>query len=142
METLDQYRRDARDFGQQPLLVTAQGKVLDLKSGYIPLLSTFTHEDKAAKGLRKGRTIADGDVPVYYTAFELVRDNQVLLLHGESGSGKTTFGGHLCHRIVTQRPPQPTPVLRNESGQVEDEFWDTTDLLPCYFAIDDTRTPR
>ncbi|PIA93273.1 hypothetical protein CB0940_04456 [Cercospora beticola] len=130
----------AKRFGHEPLLVLPSGEVLDLVTGYIPLLSTFTHEDKAAKGLRKGKTGDNKDAPVHYSALELVRDNKFLLLTGESGSGKTTFAKVLCHRFVAEAPlvsEQELPLIRNESGDAHPEVWERPALLPCYFPIAD-----
>ncbi|GIZ44031.1 hypothetical protein CKM354_000724000 [Cercospora kikuchii] len=130
----------AKGFGHEPLLVLPSGEVLDLVTGYIPLLSTFTHEDKAAKGLRKAKTSDNKDAPVQYSALELVRDNKFLLLPGESGSGKTTFAKFLCHRFVVEDPlvlEEEFPLVRNESGDARPEVWEQPALLPCYFAIAD-----
>ncbi|PPJ60986.1 hypothetical protein CBER1_02038 [Cercospora berteroae] len=140
MDLAANFIQNAKNFGHEPLLVLPSGEVLDLSTGYIPLLSTFTHEDKAAKGLRKGKTGDDKDAPVHYSALELVRDNKCLLLTGESGSGKTTFAKHLCHRFVGENPlvlEEGMPLIRNESGDAHPEVWEKPALLPCYFPIED-----
>ncbi|RYZ81263.1 MAG: hypothetical protein EOP04_24315 [Proteobacteria bacterium] len=77
-EILEQRQGLSVSFGSEPLLVHPDGRVLDLATGYIPLLSTFTTEDKAAKGLRKGKETSSE--PVYFSLLDIVRDNQVLLL--------------------------------------------------------------
>lgn len=57
----------------------------------------FTHEDKAAKGLRSLREpqLAP-EPPVYFTAREAVAMFPRLLLLGEQGTGKTTFSRQLA----------------------------------------------
>lgn len=140
MDIAADFRQKAKRFGHEPLLVLPSGDVLDLATGYIPLLSTFTHEDKAAKGLRKGKTSDNKDAPVHYSALELVRDNRFLLLTGESGSGKTTFAKSLCHRFVAEDhlvSEEDLPLIRNESGDAHSELWEKPELLPCYFPIAD-----
>ncbi|KAF2164074.1 hypothetical protein M409DRAFT_37122 [Zasmidium cellare ATCC 36951] len=139
MTTLEEQRRTATDFGSHSLLIHPNGQTLDLATGYIPLLSTFSHEDKAAKGLRKGKTSDERDNPVYLSALELVRDNQILLLSGPSGCGKTTFAKHLCFRVATQSLPTSAPIIRNEASELHDEVWNTNGLLPCYFDIGDAQ---
>jgi iron(II)-dependent oxidoreductase len=68
---LERHRLLSASFGSEPLLVHPDGRVIDLATGYIPLLSTFTTEDKAAKGLRKGKETFTP--PVYFSLLELLR---------------------------------------------------------------------
>ncbi|NGP18817.1 P-loop NTPase family protein [Devosia aurantiaca] len=57
----------------------------------------FTHEDKAAKGLRSFREPqAAPEPPVYFTAREAVAMFPRLLLLGERGAGKTVFAKALA----------------------------------------------
>lgn len=57
----------------------------------------FSHEDKAAKGLRSLREPAAApQPPVYFTAREMANANPHLLLLGERGSGKTVFARQLA----------------------------------------------
>ncbi|KAK4498837.1 hypothetical protein PRZ48_009347 [Zasmidium cellare] len=139
MAILEEQKRTATEFGNHPLLIHPNGQTLDLASGYIHLLSTFSHEDKAAKGLRKGKTSNEQDDPVYFSALELVRENKILLLSGPSGCGKTTFAKHTCFRIATQSTSTSAPIARNENGDFHDEIWDTKGLFPCYFDIEDAQ---
>lgn len=136
MAPVAELRSTAAGFGSQPLLISPQGAILDLQNGYIPLLTDFTHEDKAAKGLRKRTSDDKPEEPVYFTALEVVRDNRVLLLTGPSGSGKTTFAKYLCSCLEAYKRQTVRGVLRNESGLLHDEFWIDVDILPCYFAIE------
>jgi iron(II)-dependent oxidoreductase len=108
-EILERHRALSTSFGSEPLLVLPDGRVLDLATGYIPLLSTFTTEDKAAKGLRKGKE--SSAPPVYFSLNDLLRDNQALLLSGPSGSGKTTFAKHLCYSIAEQIRAAYSPAV-------------------------------
>lgn len=74
-EILDRQQALSANFGSEPLLVLPDGRTLDLATGYIPLLSSFTTEDKAAKGLRKGKETSSE--PVYFSLLDLARDNQI-----------------------------------------------------------------
>jgi iron(II)-dependent oxidoreductase len=57
----------------------------------------FTHEDKAAKGLRSLREPQTApEPPVYFTAREAVGMFPRLLLLGERGAGKSVFGRQLA----------------------------------------------
>ncbi|GAB7334902.1 hypothetical protein MBLNU13_g06791t2 [Cladosporium sp. NU13] len=127
-EILEQQQALSANFGSEPLLVLPDGRTFDLAAGYIPLLSTFTTEDKAAKGLRKGKE--KSSEPVYFSLLDLVRDNQVLLLSGPAGSGKTTFAKHLCFRLSGQNH-----VGRDTAVDVASELLGLLDSRPCYFAI-------
>jgi iron(II)-dependent oxidoreductase len=136
-EILERHRLRSASFGSEPLLVHPDGRVLDLATGYIPLLSTFTTEDKAAKGLRKGKETSTE--PIYFSLLELLRDNQVLLLSGPSGSGKTTFAKHLCFSIAKQNDVahEATVDKTTDAGVAE---WDLRGLQPCYFAFNADHT--
>ena len=134
---LEQHKLLSASFGSEPLLVRPDGRVLDLATGYIPLQSTFTTEDKAAKGLRKGKeTSAES---IYFSLLELLRDNQVLLLSGPSGSGKTTFAKHLCFSIAEQNEASSEAAIDKamDAGIVER---DLRGLRPCYFALNGDHT--
>ncbi|KAH3904875.1 hypothetical protein HBI56_226350 [Parastagonospora nodorum] len=131
----EQLQNIAVGFGSSPLLVHPDGTTIDLETGYIPLLVNFTHEDKAAKGLRKRSADDEAKPPVYYSALEVVRDHKVLLLSGVSGSGKTTFAKHLCFGLATGRFKQAQLLARNDVGAVYEEVWDATNVVPCYVEV-------
>ncbi|GJC99518.1 serine/threonine protein kinase [Colletotrichum higginsianum] len=135
-DTLQRHRAAAESFGSESLLVLQDGTTVDLASGYIPLLARFTHEDKAAKGLRKRSAGDKPEPPIYFSALELVRDNELLLLTGSSGSGKTTFAKHLCFRLATSGFGHARPLVRNDFGDTREEAWGSGRFLPCYFAVD------
>lgn len=118
-----------------PLLILPNNQAVDLATGYIPLLTNFTHEDKAAKGLRKRGPDAVPESPIHFTALELVRDNRLLLLSGPTGSGKTTFAKWLCQWLVSQKE-SVADVVRNELGDVREERWNVKGLRPYYFSIE------
>lgn len=120
------------NFGREPLLVHPNGRVLDLAAGYITLLSTFTTEDRDAKGLRKGKE--KSTEPVYFSLLDLVRDNRVLLLSGPSGSGKSTFAKHLCFSIAEHSRIACNAAVDEVAGAANDQ-WDLKGLQACYFAI-------
>jgi iron(II)-dependent oxidoreductase len=134
-DVLKQQRLKSTSFGSEPLLVHPDGRILDLATGYIPLLSTFTTEDKAAKGLRKGKETSSQ--PEYFSLLQLVLDNQILLLSGPVGSGKTTFAKHLCWSLVDHDQAIHHATALDESS-VTSEQWNTSGLQPFYFAIKDT----
>jgi iron(II)-dependent oxidoreductase len=128
-------RHDAARFGSEPLLTLPEGRSIDLASGYIPLLAQFTFEDKAAKGLRKRKAGQKPEPPIHFSALELVRDNQILLLTGPSGSGKTTFAKHLCFQLTTDGFNKPRSLIRNELGDVRRDTWDLGKVLPHYYVV-------
>jgi iron(II)-dependent oxidoreductase len=133
-EILERHSSLSAGFGSETLLVLPDGRVLDLATGYIPLLSTFTTEDKAAKGLRKGKE--SSTPPAYFSLIDLLRDNQALLLSGPSGSGKTTFAKHLCYSIAEQNLVSHNPTV-DEVPDVGAAEWGLKGLRSCYFAVDD-----
>lgn len=135
-EILERQRCLSASFGSEPLLVLPDGQISDLATGYIPLLSTFTTEDKAAKGLRKGKETTEE--PVYFSLLELLRDNQILLLTGPTGSGKSTFAKHLSYSLACPDKIAQNATANSETG-VGREQWDSSRLQPCYFAINTGR---
>ncbi|KAL4784168.1 C-type lectin protein [Aspergillus varians] len=137
MDTLTMLKATAASFGAQPLLISSDGHTIDLENGYITLLTDFTLEDKAAKGLRKRTALDKPEPAVYFSALEVVRDNRILLLTGPSGSGKTSFAKHLCWGL-TLFPGRGRDVIRNELGFIREERWDSANVVPCYFAVEET----
>ncbi|OHW92573.1 serine threonine-protein kinase [Colletotrichum incanum] len=136
-----QYQQDiAKQFGSEPLLALSNGTVISLATGYIPLLARFTFEDKAAKGLRKRKTNEKPEPTIHFSALELVCDNQFLLLTGPSGSGKTTFAKYLCFRLTSTDFDHGRQLVRNDFGDTREEKWNSSQLLPCYFALDNTHS--
>lgn len=128
-------RYDVADFGSEPLLTLPNGHSIDLASGYIPLLTRFTFEDKAAKGLRKRKAGQKPEPPIHFSALELVRDNQILLLTGPSGSGKTSFAKHLCCQLTNEGFLTGRPLVRNELGDMHQESWKAGKILPHYYVV-------
>lgn len=104
-DTIGHLRTAAVAFGDEPLLGTSEGQVINLANGYIPLLANFTLEDKAAKGLRKRKAGDKVEPAVCFPLIELVIDHKLLLLTGPSGSGKSTFAKHLAFRLATATAP-------------------------------------
>ncbi|RDW63696.1 ser thr phosphatase family protein [Coleophoma cylindrospora] len=135
MGLIESLRSAAAAFGDEPLLVSPDGQELNLATGYIPLLTNFSFEDQAAKGLRKRKSDDKPEPPVYFSALELVRDHQIVLLSGPSGSGKTSFAKHLGFVLATSGSIKAHPLVRNELGTVHVEHWDAVDVVPCYFTI-------
>lgn len=129
-EILEQQQALSASFGVEPLLVLPDGQSLDLATGYLPLLSTFSTEDKAAKGLRKGKETSTE--PVYFSLLELVRDNQVVLLNGPAGSGKTTFAKHLCFSLAEQDHLGRDATVLDDAAS---ELLNLRGSRPCYLSI-------
>lgn len=136
---LEEQKCFSASFGGEPLLVRPDGHVLDLATGYIPLLSTFTTEDKAAKGLRKGKEAVSE--PEHFSLLERVRDNKILLLSGPTGSSKSTFAKHLCYSLATRDQTRKDATVGNVTS-AESQPWDADDLQPCYFVIEDAQDLR
>lgn len=127
--------------GDRVLMARPDGRPASLAEGYIPLLVNFTVEDKAAKGLRKLKDQAEPEPPVHFSALEMARDHEALLLVGETGSGKTTFARHLSFRLA-KGDNSPASVARNELGTRQDETWDGGPVLPLSLAVEQGRSVR
>ena len=85
-----------------------------MKAPHVTLRVNFTHEDKAAKGLRSLRSPQQvPETPVYFTAREAVEMFPRLLLLGERGSGKTVFA-----RALAAETGLPLHELDGRSPQV------------------------
>jgi len=112
-----------------------------LGDGPVPRLVAYTHEDKAAKGLRKVGPDAAPQPPVHFSVLEMIRDQPALLLTGEAGSGRTTLVLDLTLRLTGERAGDRTHRLwsrdetleRNESGDALPQLWDgpVPVALPC-----------
>ncbi|KAK2052316.1 hypothetical protein LY76DRAFT_650649 [Colletotrichum caudatum] len=60
------------EFGSEPLMALPDGSIIDLATGYVPLLARFTFEDKAAKGLQKRKTGEEPEPLIYFSPLELL----------------------------------------------------------------------
>jgi len=110
---------------------------------YLPLLVAYTHEDAAAKGLRKLASQDSIQRPVHFTALEMAGRERLLMLTGEHGSGKTRFAHHLLQLQVAQdQAPTAAPVPRNDYGDSLPEAWPPgmARPAPVYLAIDGPQT--
>ncbi|SMC49445.1 SUMF1/EgtB/PvdO family nonheme iron enzyme [Rhizobium sp. RU36D] len=138
---LDALLAAERAFGAEPLLALADGSVIDLATGYIPLLVNFTVEDKAAKGLRKLTEKAEPQPAVYFSALEMTAAHPALVLTGETGSGKTSFARNLAFRLSGgQSPASPIPLPRNEDGLLQAEDCEMGEVRPIYLAVQASKT--
>ncbi|KAF7956429.1 hypothetical protein EAE96_003770 [Botrytis aclada] len=129
----------ASTFGSVPLLISPSGDTIPLSTGYIPLLTDQKLEDEPREEARKENADVEQDPPICFSALELVRDNQFLLLAGPSGSGKTTFAKQLAFRLATATAKSfgGGLIVRNGTTDVWNESLDFrgTNLIPCYFPI-------
>lgn len=130
--SMDKLNEVARGFGTEVLLNLPDGRTIDIASGFIPLLVNFTFEDKAAKGLRKRTAEDKPEPPIHFSALEVVRDNNILVINGSSGSGKTTFAKWLCWYLVHGGCERERPILRNEFGHLKNEQWTPSSIIPWY----------
>ncbi|EMR83469.1 putative serine threonine protein kinase protein [Botrytis cinerea BcDW1] len=139
MTSIEEHIATAAALGSLPLLISPSGENIPLSTGYIPLLTNHTLKEKSRKEPRKQNRDGEKGSPIYFSALELVHDNQFLLLAGPSGSGKTTFAKHLAFRIATTTTESIGGgfIVRNSPTDVLDESWEFEgiDMIPCYFCI-------
>ncbi|MAM10966.1 MAG: hypothetical protein CML23_10980 [Rhizobiaceae bacterium] len=92
---------------------------------FLPLLASFTHEDRDAKGLRAFSDEDGGPQrPVHFTAAEMVFMFPNLLLHAPHGGGKTCFAEMLEKAVHGEADGQSafdrtflaSPAYRNSEG--------------------------
>ncbi len=134
IDAVDSLISQANQFGAAQLFALPDASIVDLVTGYIPLLVNFTFEDKAAKGLRKLTEQEEPEPAVYFSALEMVRDHPAVVLTGETGSGKTTFAKHLAFSLA-QGGVAPRAIPRNDLGAVHDEHWTLEGVVPLYLTV-------
>ena len=111
--------------------------------GYMPRIVAFSHEDKAAKGLRSlkddpGR----GGPTIRFGAMETVAENRATLLRGPRGGGKTVFvqeleaclNGEFGGDLVFNLSRLNRSVCRNDEGLFLCERWSAP--LPTVISLD------
>lgn len=104
----------------------------------LPRLAGFTHEDRAAKGLRVFADGAEPEIAVQFTAPEMVSMHRAQLLHAPRGGGKTVLAQMLAEALNAGRQGDPSqlpealcrPVVRNPEGQVLPQVWEAGLPLP------------
>ncbi|WP_226629562.1 formylglycine-generating enzyme family protein [Alloyangia pacifica] len=108
----------------------------------LPRLVSFTHEDRAAKGLRVFAGDAEPEVAVQFTAAEMVSMHRAQLLHAPRGGGKTTLANELADALTearglgTGRLPEALcrPAVRNPEGLTLPQVWEVGALHPLLAA--------
>lgn len=121
-------RRIVARLGDEPLLTGPGGHVrLRLADGPIQRLVAWTHEDKAAKGLRKLGAGAAPQPPIHFTVAEMAQETPALLLTADAGSGRTTLARDLARSLARARLagawPAGDPVDRNDLGDALPQSW-------------------
>ncbi len=139
IDAADNLMSQALEFGAAQLFALPDASIVDLATGYIPLLVNFTFEDKAAKGLRKLTDQAEPEPAVYFSALEMVRDHPAVVLTGETGSGKTTFAKHLAFSLA-QGGFTPRAIPRNDLGAMHDVHWTLEGVVPLYLTAEPSKT--
>lgn len=112
---------------------------LTLADGALPLLSDYSFEDKAAKGLRAAPTAKQA--ARYFTALELAAEAPHLLLVAPRGCGKTVFARRLALHLAGERIGDARFNLATLRGAVprgeddaagKEEAWSGDVPLPCF----------
>lgn len=110
----------------------------------LPRLVAYTREDKAAKGLRSlAAPKTAPEVPIHFTALEMVQEERCLMLMAPPGAGKTTLALHLALNLAGQLIGDPHfnhnqlagMPIRNAEGDVAAHEWQLPPTLPCYIAL-------
>ncbi len=112
-------------------------------AGYMPRIVAFSHEDKAAKGLRSLKDGEDSGGPtIRFGAVEMVAQNRAMLLRAPRGGGKTVFVQELEACLKGESSGDPVfnldrlnrSVCRNDDGLFLCERWRAP--LPTVISID------
>ncbi|MFT8931915.1 formylglycine-generating enzyme family protein [Acetobacter syzygii] len=131
-------------YGNRPLLWNMDGTAQACcAEGYIPLLTTYTKEDKEAKGLRRIETPQSPRPPVHFSTLEVVQQTPFSLLLGEKGSGKTSFAldlalnlaGGLLHHSKYNLENLTRSIPRNDQNFIEPESWTLPLTWPVYAPV-------
>ena len=111
--------------------------------GYMPRIVAFSHEDKAAKGLRSLKDGPGRDGPtIRFGAVEMVAENRAMLLRAPRGGGKTVFVQELEACLNGESSGDPVfnlsrlsrSVCRNDDGLFLCERWSAQ--LPTVISVD------
>ncbi len=142
---LEQAREVVAGLRDTPLLRLRSGYALGHAEGFIPRLVAWTHEDKAAKGLRslKDRQAA-AEPPIHFSALEMMQDTRFLLLTAPPGGGKTAFAHHLVLCLAGELAADPvfgvrllaTMPSRNDFGDVRADGWLAGPAFPAVVRMD------
>jgi iron(II)-dependent oxidoreductase len=129
----------------QPWITLRSGEQLPFPDGFIPRLVAFTHEDKAAKGLRSLKERgAEAERPFHFSALEIIQENRCTLLTAPAGGGKTGFAIHLALNLAGEIEGDPTlnhrrlavRLPRNDLGDWQEDGWRTGLTVPAYVAAE------
>lgn len=117
----------------------------------LPRLVAYTREDKAAKGLRSLNIPKMApEVPIHFTALEMVQEERCLMLIAPPGTGKTSFALHLALNLAGEligdscfsKAGLAGSPVRNAEGDVIPHGWQLSSTLPCYMRLRDGITPK
>jgi len=107
----------------------------------LPRLVAYTQEDKAAKGLRSLNAPKTApEIPLHFSALEMVQEERCLMLMAPPGAGKTHFALHLALNLAGDLMTDPhfgriqlagSPA-RNAQGDIAPHAWQLPATLPYY----------
>ncbi|TEY76407.1 hypothetical protein BOTCAL_0059g00370 [Botryotinia calthae] len=143
MTSIEEHIATASALKSLRLLISPSGETIPLSTGYIPLLTDYTLKQESTKKRRKQNRDVEKESPNCFSALELVRDNQFVLLVGPSGSEKQptttteSIGGGFIKQAFIKL------LILGESSVVKDWILDTKitrqDILPLLKSIEDAQ---
>ena len=116
----------------------------------LPRLVAYTREDKAAKGLRSLNIPKTApEVPIHFTALEMVQEERCLMLIAPPGAGKTSFALHLALNLAGEligdsyfgKACLAGNPVRNAEGDVVPHGWQLSATIPYYIRLHGGITP-
>ncbi|MFN7594527.1 MAG: hypothetical protein ACK5PU_02815, partial [bacterium] len=89
------------------------------------------------------------EVPIYFTALEMVQEERCLMLIAPPGAGKTSFALHLALNLAGEligdsyfgKACLADNPVRNAEGDIVPHEWQLSITIPCYMRLHDGITP-